>query len=376
MDKVLVIGGAGFIGSWTVDLLVKRGYEVTILDNLVNIIHEGKIPDYLRRDVKFVRGDVRNSELLSKLISESDAIIHLAALVGVGQSMYKVGEYVSVNTQGTAVLWDRLINQEHDVRKVIVASSMSIYGEGKYYCDRCEEEIFPDLRNEKQLIRREWDIRCPICNSVLRPIPTNETKPLNPTSVYAQTKRHQEELSLLLGKTYGIPTVALRYFNVYGPRQSLKNPYTGVMAIFSCRILNEKSPYIFEDGKQIRDFIYVEDVAEANVTALEKSGADYKAINIGSGKPINIINVANALIKVYGKDGKIIPYISQRYRKGDIRHIYADITLAKNSLNWKPKTKFVDGMKKLAKWAIENKWYAVDLFEKAFTELREKKLII
>jgi dTDP-L-rhamnose 4-epimerase len=264
------------------------------------------------------------------------------------------------------------VNKENDVKKLIVASSMSIYGEGKYYCEKCGVNRYPELRGEEQLRNKAWNPLCPECKTILRPLPTDEDKPLMPTSIYAMSKRHQEEMCLLIGKTYGIPTTTLRYFNIYGPHQSLTNPYTGACAIFSSRILNNKPPYIFEDGNQQRDFIHVRDVAKANLLALEKSSVNYQAINIGTGKPTSIRNMANLLIKAYG--AKLEPFISQRYRKGDVRHCYADIKKARNLLGYEPTIDLEEGLKELAEWAKAHEWGAVDLFEKALKELEERKL--
>jgi len=372
IDGVLVTGGAGFIGSFTVDLLVERGYDVIILDILEPQVHQGKAPEYLNEKAKFIKGDVRDKELLTRLAKEVDAVIHLAAAVGVGQSMYQIEKYIEYNTRGTATLLDILVNKENDVKKLIVASSMSIYGEGKYYCEKCEANRYPELRGEEQLANKIWDPLCPECKTPLKPLPTDEDKPLMPTSIYALSKRHQEEICLLTGKTYGIPTVALRYFNAYGPRQSLTNPYTGVCAIFTSRILSNNPPYIFEDGKQTRDFIHVKDVAKANLQALEFNSADYMTVNVGTGKPLSIRKLAEILIELYGI--KLQPYISSKYRKGDIRHCYADTQRMHKLLNFKPTTNLRDGLTELTEWAKTHRWEAADLFNRALDELRSRKL--
>jgi len=370
---ILVTGGAGFIGSHTVDLLIEKGYEVIILDNLEPQVHQGEKPEYLNEEAKFVQGDVGDRELIKQLIKDVHTIIHLASAVGVGQSMYQIEKYIEYNTKGTATLLDVLVNEENGVEKLIVASSMSIYGEGKYYCEKCSEDRFPGIRSEERLRSKVWDPLCPECEMRLKPLPTDEDKPLMPTSIYAMSKRHQEEMCLLIGKTYGIPAVALRYFNVFGPGQALSNPYTGCIAIFSSRILNGRSPYIFEDGNQLRDFVHVRDVAGANVLALEKSSADYQAINIGTGKPASIRQISDLLLKVYG--ARLEPFVSQRYRKGDVRHCYADITKARRVLGYKPSVSLADGLRELAKWARAHEWGAIDLFEKALRELKERELI-
>jgi len=375
VEKVLVTGGAGFIGSHSVDLLIEHDYQAIILDKLESQVHgeKAKIPEYVTEDATLIRGDIRDGELLKKTIREVDAVIHLAALVGVGQSMYQVERYVDVNTKGTANLLDALVNEENHVEKFVVASSMSIYGEGKYYCEKCSTNVYPGLRSEAQLKKRQWNHSCPTCGYPLMSLPTDEEKPLLSTSIYAMTKRHQEEMCLLTGKTYGIPTVALRYFNVYGSRQALSNPYTGCAAIFTSRILNNKPPHIFEDGNQTRDFIHVKDVANANLNALEHNNPNYKAINIGTGNSISIKELAETLTKRYNKPD-LKPYISNEYRKGDIRHCYADIQRARRLLNFEPCISLEEGLTELAEWAKAHDWGAVDLFEKALKELRERHL--
>jgi len=373
VEKVLVTGGLGFIGSHVVDLLVSRDYEVKILDNLEPQVHgiEGKLPDYYNNNAMLVKGDITDRNLLKDEIEDIDAVVHLAAAVGVGQSMYQISKYVFCNTLGSANLLDVIVNESNNVRKIVVASSMSIYGEGKYFCENCGY-VYPLLRDEKELEKKEWEPKCPICKGKIVPVPTDEDKPLNPTSIYAQTKRHQEEMVLLVGETYGIPSVALRFFNVYGPRQSLRNPYTGVVAIFLSRLLNNKPPYVFEDGNQTRDFVHVKDVAQAVVLALEKNSADYMPVNVGAGKAITIKEVAERLANLLKFDIK--PIISNRFRKGDVRHCFADISRARNLLGYEPKISVEDGFRELVVWAKEHHWEAVDLFDKAIKELEERKL--
>ena len=366
--KILVTGGAGFIGSHIVDALVDK-HEVVVLDNLEPQVHVEK-PEYLNEKVTYIFGDMRDKEVLKRSIEGVEIIFHQAAAVGVGQSMYQIEKYVDVNTMGTAKLLDILINEENEVKKLIVASSMSIYGEGAYECDYCGV-VYPALRSEEQLRKREWEVRCPNCGKIVKPIPTNEEKPLKPTSIYAITKRDQEEMCLVTGRAYGIPTVALRYFNVYGPRQSLNNPYTGVCAIFSSRIKSGKPPLIFEDGLQTRDFISVHDVVQANLLAMEKRSANYEAFNVGTGNPISIREVAETLIKLYNSN--VSPEITNKFRVGDIRHCYADISKIKSKLGFEPKVSFRDGMTELVAWAEKVK--AVDLFEKAHEELISKGLV-
>jgi dTDP-L-rhamnose 4-epimerase len=373
-EKVLVTGGAGFIGSHTVDMLIENDYSVHVIDNLDPQVHgaQRQIPNYFNKKASITISDVSNTEALMDIIHDVDAIIHLAARVGVGQSMYDIEKYVDANTGSTASMLNMLVNEKNSVKKLVVASSMSIYGEGKYYCETCDEARYPTLRSTEQMDKKIWEHLCPDCHSPLKPLPTDETKPQMPSSIYAMSKRHQEEMCLLIGKTYGIPTVALRYLNVYGPRQSLSNPYTGVCAIFSQRILNRKPPFVFEDGKQLRDFIHVKDVARANLLALERDSANFHSINVGTGKSTSILQIA-ALLKDIFKSN-IVPYISGEYRAGDVRHCYGDITQARTLLHFEPSITLTEGMPDFVQWSKLNKGDAHDLFEKAYNELKLRGL--
>jgi len=346
---VLVTGGAGFIGSHLVDLLVEKGYELRVYDSLDPQVHPaGNVPSYLNPKVDLIQGDVRDRKKLLEALEGVDAVVHLAAMVGMGQSMYQVERYVSANTGGTGVLLDLLVNEKLSVKKLVVASSMSIYGEGRYLCQDCGS-VYPGLRSEAQLRNRDWELNCPSCGRKVAPAPTDESKPLQPTAVYSMTKRHQEELCLLIGKTYGISTVALRFFNVYGPRQTLSNPYTGVGAIFTNRILSGKPPYVFEDGGQRRDFVHVRDVANAIWMVLERRTVGFQVYNVGSGSSISIKELAEHLLRIHGS--RLRPFISNSYRKGDTRHCFADITKIRNDLGYAPKVDLVEGLTELAKWS-------------------------
>lgn len=374
IGRVLLTGGAGFIGSHTARLLSAKGYQVELLDNLDPQVH-GKSktkPDWGRNGVHFIRGDIRDRKFLSTQVKGADAVIHLAAAVGVGQSMYQIERHVDVNTLGTAVLLDVLVNHANNVHKLIIASSMSIYGEGKYHCEKCRLHRYPEFRSTEQLGHKSWEPICSECGSELEPVPTNEEKPLMPTSIYAMSKRHQEEMSLLIGRTYGIRTVALRYFNTYGPGQALSNPYTGVASIFLSRILNGNPPVIFENGLQTRDFTNVKDVAEANVRALEATDADYMSLNIGTGQPSSILNLAEELINLCGS--KVRPRITHAFRKGDVRHCYADTRKAETLLDFRTKVSLREGLQELVKWAIEHRHTASDLFDHALQQLRRRRL--
>jgi len=366
---ILITGGAGFIGSHLADLLIEKGYRVRILDNLHPQVHSG-FPSYLNKEVEFIKGDVREREILEKAIEGVEGIFHFAARVGVGQSMYEVKDYVEVNVGGTASLLDILVNKKHKVKKLIVASSMSIYGEGAYNCKNCGT-VYPRERKGEDLKRRIWEPRCPHCGEETSPLPTSEEKPLYPSSIYAQTKREQEEMCLLIGKTYGIPTVALRFFNVFGSRQALSNPYTGVVAIFASRILNGKPPVIYEDGQQLRDFIHVKDIARASLLALEREEADYEVFNVGTGRPVQIKEISRILQKLLDKEtGEEVTF---RYRKGDIRTCYADVTKIKKKLGFEPEYSLEEGMKELVPWLIGQK--PKDEVDKVIGEMEERRLM-
>jgi len=369
MASVLVTGGAGFIGSHLVDELVAKGHAVTVIDRLEPQVHRTR-PDYLNPKAHYEFRDIREDGLLTKALQDVDVVFHLAAMVGVGQSMYQITRYVDANVGGTAKLLQALVDGNRNVKKLIVASSMSIYGEGAYAC-MTHGRVYPPLRPEAQLARKEWEVRCPNCLQVVTPVPTDESKPLMTNSVYAVTKRDQEELCLATGRAYGIPTVALRFFNVCGPRQSLDNPYTGVCAIFQSRIKNEQPPVIFEDGKQTRDFVSIHDIVRACVLSMEKSGADYEAVNVGSGKPTSIEEVAEVLLKLYGS--KLRPKVERKFRAGDVRHCSADLTKIRKLLGYEPAARFEDGMRELVAWGQSVK--ATDRFDEALKELRSKGLV-
>ncbi len=371
--KILVTGGAGFIGSYLVDKLIELGYEVMVFDNLEPQVHgDGqKIPEYLNKECEFIKGDVRNRDEFKKALKGREIVFHQAAAVGVGQSMYEINKYTEVNILGTSNLLDILANENHQVEKLIIASSMSVYGEGKYSCVDCGV-VYPKLRSLSQLKEGEWEMRCPFCNQEVQSLPTDEEKPLYPTSIYSISKRDQEEMCLTIGRAYCIPTVALRYFNVYGPRQALSNPYTGVAAIFSSRILNNHPPCIFEDGLQSRDFTHVSDIVQANLLAMESNDADYEVFNVGTGRPLTVLSIAEALIK--SLNSSVDMNIVRKYREGDIRHCYADISKIRDQLGFQPKVKFEKGISEFVGWVRGEK--ARDQFEKSRRELEEKGLAV
>ncbi len=353
-ENILVTGGAGFIGSHLVDALVVQGHRVRVYDNLDPQVHgglreQGRLPEYRNLNAEYIVGDVRDRDALCRAIDGVHVIFHEAASVGVGQSMYEIRRYTDVNTLGTATLLDILANERQRVRKLIVASSMSIYGEGAYKCER-DGRVYPRLRSGAQLSNRDWEMRCPKCNQVVWPLLTDEEKPCFSTSIYAITKKDQEEMCLCAGRAYGIPTVALRYFNTYGTRQALSNPYTGVAAIFSSRLINNSAPLVYEDGQQRRDFVHVSDIVQANLLAMGTEAADYDSFNVGTGSPVTVCDVAHALGDALNKS--IEPEITAKFREGDIRHCVADITKASTVLGYAPRISFERGMRELAAWVV------------------------
>jgi dTDP-L-rhamnose 4-epimerase len=348
MNKhILITGGAGFIGSHLADELLANGYTVRILDNLSEQVH-GQLddkPPYLNDDVEFIYGDVRDAKTVKKALSGIDGVYHYAAMVGVGQSMYEIKQYTDVNNIGTAVLLEAL--SKNPVEKLVIASSMSIYGEGLYR--DADNNIKTGIeRSLQQLKAGEWEMKDAKGN-ILHPYPTPETKTPSLSSVYALSKYDQERMCLMIGKAYNIPTVALRFFNVYGTRQSLSNPYTGVLAIFASRMLNDNPVLIFEDGNQKRDFVSVRDIARASRLALETPGANNEVFNIGSGNAYTINEIAAKLAAILGKQD-LLPEICGKYRVGDIRHCFADITKARNILGYQPQVSLEDGLMELAEW--------------------------
>jgi len=369
--NVLVTGGAGFIGSYLVEALLTAGYRVRVLDALVPQVHGNNAkPVYLDRRAEFIQADVCDRAAVDAALENIDVVFHEAAEVGVGQSMYEIQRYVNANDFGTSVLLEAIITRRPHIKKLVVASSMSIYGEGAYDCSACGE-VYPQLRPTSQLLDRRWEVECPNCGKQVTPKGTSETKPLFPTSVYAVTKQDQEQFCLIVGRSYGIPTVALRYFNVYGPRQALSNPYTGVCAIFSSRLLNGHAPLIFEDGAQSRDFVHVTDIAKANLLALETNRADYQAINVGTGRATSVKEVARLLAAGLGKDAK--PEIVAKYREGDIRHCVADISRARTLLGFEPAVSLEQGIPELLSWVKEQA--AKDQVEHATAELESRQLV-
>jgi dTDP-L-rhamnose 4-epimerase len=365
--RTLVTGGAGFIGTHLVERLLREGDEVVVLDSFEDQVHGADTPAHME-SVSIVEGDVGDVDVVDRALEGVERVVHLAAAVGVGQSMYEIDKYVRKNTMATATFLERLVASRPRPRTLVVASSMSIYGEGQYECPT-HGLTAPDPRPETQLVARQWECICPSCGSELAPVGTQETKPLVPTSVYAVTKRDHEELCLVVGRAYGIRTVALRFFNVYGPGQALSNPYTGVAAIFASRLLNGRPPVIFEDGKQSRDFIHVSDIAEGIVLALESEASDV-AVNLGTGRSVTVDEIAAALSGGLGVT--VEPERTEQYRAGDIRHCFAATEKAEGVLGFRARVRLEEGLNDLARWLSGQE--ADDRVEAATRELVERGL--
>jgi dTDP-L-rhamnose 4-epimerase len=368
--RVLITGGAGFIGSHVTDLLLASGYSVRILDCLTPQVHglSGNTPAYLNRDAELIIGDVRDANAVARALEEVDAVLHLAAFVGVGQSMYDMVSYIQVNECGTAVLLEALAKKP--VQRLVVASSMSIYGEGAAV-DVNGIPVAPPERSLEQLRRGAWDLEDETGERLI-PIATPESKQPSLSSVYALNKYAQERLCLIAGRAYDIPTIALRFFNVFGTRQALSNPYTGVLAIFAARLLNDRPPLIFEDGNQQRDFVHVSDVARACLLALESERGIGEAFNVGSGQKRTVLSIAEDLARVMNR-ANVRPHVLGKYRAGDIRHCFADISHSRNELGFEPRKDFQEGLAELAEWLSGQ--VAEDKVEHAASELERRGLV-
>jgi dTDP-L-rhamnose 4-epimerase len=368
--RVLITGGAGFIGSHLADDLLEHGYRVRALDALLPQVHgaDRQRPPYLSADVELIQGDIRDPAAVRRALAGVDVVFHLAARVGVGQSMYELADYTGVNNLGTAVLLEALV--ERPVERLVVASSMSIYGEGLYrdVHGKRHEHV---TRTQEQLLTGTWEPTTPEGHA-LTPMPTPESKAPAIASIYALSKWDQERMCLMTGAAYRIPTVALRLFNVYGPRQALSNPYTGVLAIFAARLLNNNPPLVFEDGLQQRDFVHVRDVARAFRLALEVHGAAGGVFNIGSGRALTICEVAERMAGVLGRN--IGPHLTYQYRVGDIRHCTSDISLARRVLGYEPMVDFDRGLAELAGWLAPQR--PVDRVDVMRAELSQRGLAL
>ena len=374
--RVLITGGAGFIGSNLALKLLNKNYEVVILDNLSPQIH-GDNPDksYTYNLIKdktiFIKGSVENHDDWARAIEGVDIVVHLAAETGTGQSMYQVQRYIDVNIGGTSILLDMLVNKEATIKKLIVASSRSIYGEGKYTCVD-HGVVYPEVRTEKDMSRGDFEVKCPDCAKNVEMLPTDEASLSHPVSVYGYTKKAQEELSILVGDSIDLPVTAFRFQNVYGPGQSLKNPYTGILSIFSTQIKNGNDINIFEDGKESRDFVYIDDITNAVILGIEDEKPGSKVFNVGSNERLSVIDIATTLREKYGSD--ILLNISGNYRLGDIRDNLADLTAIRRELGYEPQTSFKQGISNFVDWVNAQEIESTDSYSKSLEEMREKGL--
>ncbi len=374
--RILITGGAGFIGSHLNKKLSNLGWDVTVLDNLSSQIHgtnlgDAEIKQKLGENVKFIKGDVCNKLDMAKALNNQDAVVHLAAETGTGQSMYQIEKYVDINSRGTAILLDYLVNSKHKVQKIIVASSRSIYGEGKNQCP-IHNVVFPKSRLDLDLSKGDFHAKCPICSTNVVPLATEEDSPFNPSSIYAITKLNQEQMVLCICSKLAIQSVALRFQNVFGPGQSLKNPYTGILSIFSTAILNGESINIFEDGLESRDFVYINDAIEAIVLSLESDSVSQNVLNVGTGEPVTVVQVAQALYKFYDKEIDI--KITGNYRLGDIRHNFASLDAAKKIIGFQPLWSFQEGVKKFVDWVMEQK-INTNVYQSSLEEMKKLGLM-
>ena len=365
----LVTGGAGFVGSHLVDALLKRGERVRVLDNFDALAHAGPRPA-IAGGVELLEGDLRDPEAVRGAVEGVDAVFHLGGVVGNGESMVNVRRAVEVNAGGTATLMEAVLRRRESIRRLVLASSMVVYGEGAYRCPLHGDASAPP-RGVEQLHRRDWEPRCPRCSRSLTPVAAREDQPLRPSSVYAITKRDQEELALVLGEAYGLDVVALRYLNVYGPGQALANPYTGVAAIFAARILSGRRPRVFEDGGQLRDPVHVADAVEATVAAMRARRAAGQAINVGTGAAVTVLDLARSLCEALGSD--LEPEVTGEFRAGDVRHCLADIGRARDVLGFEARRSLSDGLPELAEWVARQ---TVDeRGDEAVAALRERGLV-
>jgi len=374
MKNILITGGAGFIGSRLCEKLFDQGNKITVLDNLSEQIH-GNGESFLFNKIKdkctFIKGDVRDKNDWAHAIKNQEIIIHLAAETGTGQSMYEVEKYTNVNVIGTSHMLEILANSNHNVKKIIVASSRSIYGEGKYNC-KTHGVQYPSKRKEEDMKKGEFNPKCSMCNSSLNVLPTDEQSKIHPSSIYGINKQQQEQMVMLMGESLSIPSVAFRYQNVYGPGQSLSNPYTGILSIFSTRILNGNDLDIYEDGEETRDFVYIEDAVDATILGIEKEEANGNIFNVGSGVSTRVLDVANTLKRLYNSEINIT--VNGEFRLGDIRHNFADLSKLKDILGFTPKYNFERGITEFVNW-VKTQEVMEDKYEKSIQQLKNKGLI-
>ena len=376
MKRVLVTGGAGFIGSNLILKLIDKGYNVTVLDSLNEKIHGKDVNksytyNLIKDKVNFIKGNVNNRCDWDKALDkDTELVIHLAAETGTGQSMYEIEKYVDANIKGTSILLDKVVNENTNVKKIIVASSRAIYGEGKFLCDE-HGIVYPNSRKDEDMKNNDFNVKCPICDKNVKMLLTDEESKSHPTSVYGYTKKVQEELSILVGKSINLPVVAFRFQNVYGPGQSLKNPYTGILSIFSTQIKNNNDINVFEDGKETRDFVYIDDVTDAIILSIDNDKANYEVFNVGSGEKTDVLTIANTLKEKYNSNINI--KISGNYRLGDIKDNQADLTKIHDILGYSPKIDFKTGISNFVDW-VESQEVEEDNYNKSIQEMKEKGL--
>jgi len=376
IKNILITGGSGFIGSNLAIKLIDKGYKLTVFDNLSTQIH-GKNPDKtsplyksIKGKVNFIKGSVTSIQCWKKAIAGQDAIIHMAAETGTGQSMYEIKKYIDVNIGGTGIMLNILANKLHTIKKIVLASSRAVYGEGKYECTE-HGVVFPKTREDSDMSNKSYYCKCPICHEKVLLLPTSEDSKIHPSSIYGITKQSQEQIVLTMGKSLGIPSVAFRYQNVYGPGQSLSNPYTGILSIFSKQIKNGNNIKIFEDGKESRDFVFINDVVDATILGIEKDEANYEVFNVGADNPIDIITVAETLRQNFNSNIEI--KVTGNYRLGDIRHNYADLNKIQSVLGFIPKWNFKKGSAVFTNW-VDSQELQEDMYEKSIKEMESKGL--
>ena len=376
MKKILITGGAGFIGSNLALALIIKGHKITVLDNLSPQIH-GEDPNNtsplyksIKEKVSFIKGTVTSREDWVKALKGQDVVVHFAAETGTGQSMYCIEKYTEVNIQGTSIMLDILANEEHKIKKIVIASSRSIYGEGKYMHPELGA-VYPNHRNEDDMLAGNFEVTYK-GHSNLKLVATDEESKIHPSSVYGITKQNQEQMVMTVCPTLGIAPVAFRYQNVYGPGQSLSNPYTGILSIFSTQIRNKNGIQIFEDGKETRDFVFINDVVDATILGIEKEAANGQVFNVGTGEAIDVLTVANTLIDSYKIDVPVT--VTGRFRLGDIRHNFADLTKINNLLGFKPKVFFSEGIQQFTKWVLKQE-IQKDELSVSLEEMKQKGLL-
>jgi len=373
--KILITGGAGFIGSNLALKLLDNGFDVTVLDNLSKQIHGDdplQSPLYLsiKDKVTFIEGTVQDRGDWLRALEGVDSVVHLAAETGTGQSMYEVENYTDVNVKGTSIFLDILANEPHSIKTMVVASSRSIYGEGKYSCS-AHGDVYPGERKDADMSKGDFEVKCPVCNKNVALMGTDEDSKIHPSSIYGITKQVQEQMFMVMGKSLGIDAVALRFQNVYGAGQSLSNPYTGILSIFSTRIMNGNDINIFEDGLESRDFIYIDDVVESIILSLTNKNAAGRVYGVGTGKCIDVLTVASTLKEIYQSESNIV--VSGNYRLGDIRHNYADLNKIKSDLGFESKVSFAAGMKLFTNW-VKQQAIQEDLYDESIKEMKSKGL--